>query len=56
MQAPTKKKPSAPGTAGWTAAALGLWLGIAGCSGGGSAEELLLAYSGDCQAWIEPCG
>ena len=29
---------------------------LAGCQSEVQHEELLLAFSGDCQAYIEPCG
>ena len=54
MHGVAKKKQGLSGTAVWSAAALSLWLGVAGCRSG--SDELLVAYSGDCQAWIEPCG
>jgi len=39
------------------AAGIGLALGfLAGCGQDAALDEILLAYSGDCQAYIEPCG
>ena len=29
---------------------------LAGCGADKPGDELLLVYSGDCQAYIEPCG
>lgn len=29
---------------------------LAGCKGDAPRGEILLAYSGDCQAYLEPCG
>ncbi len=37
-------------------AALGLAFFAASCGQKSPADELLLVYSGDCQAYIEPCG
>jgi hypothetical protein len=38
----------------WTALALGLGVMLSGCKE--RRPELLVSYSGDCQAYIEPCG
>ncbi|HZM15264.1 MAG TPA: hypothetical protein VFE28_04605 [Candidatus Krumholzibacteria bacterium] len=54
MHRVAKKKQGLAGVAVWSAAALALWLGVAGCRS--RSDELLVAYSGDCQAWIDPCG
>jgi hypothetical protein len=44
-------------TIGLLVALVGLgWAGLAGCGQESSTSELLVCYSGDCQAYLEPCG